>query len=118
MHLPSDSLYRLAAACLITHEMESILLFVPGNPFGGLHAVEQIILLTHIPVVIGLLVIAELTRRPLIRYGICVFAVLHVALHWAMRNADVYDVNSTTSWVLILLAGIFGAAYLVPAKAR
>ncbi|MFN7056028.1 DUF6713 family protein [Hyphomonas sp.] len=118
MQLPSDSLYRLAAACLITHELESILWFAPGNPFGGLDMLEQIILLAHVPVVIGLLVIAELTRRPLIHYGICVFAVMHVALHWAMREMDVYSVNSVTSWVLILLAGIFGAAYLVPAKAR
>jgi hypothetical protein len=30
----------------------------------------------------------------------------------------VYDFSSVASWVLILLAGIFGAAYLVPAKAR
>ena len=33
-------------------------------------------------------------------------------------NQLTHDFNSVASWVLILLAAIFGGAYLVPAKAR
>jgi hypothetical protein len=118
VHAHSDRLYRLAGACLFTHEMEALLLFAPGAPFGGVSGLQQIVLLTHAPVIIGLIAIAELTGRPLFRYGVCVFAVMQVALHWGMRDFDAYSVKSAASWVLVLLAGIFGAAYLVPAKAR
>lgn len=116
--MQSNSLYRLTAACLITHELETILWFEWPALSQRSPAFDQLILLAHIPVVLGLLVIAEFTRRQSLRYGVCLFAVIHVALHWALRDQPVYDVSSIASWVLILLAGIFGAAYLMPQKAR
>ncbi|MFN7178313.1 DUF6713 family protein [Hyphomonas sp.] len=114
----SESLYRLTAACLVTHELDSILL--QGRRtfslIGGFD--QQIFLWAHVPVVLAMLFYAEFSRRISVRYGMCVFAVIHVGLHWVYRNQPVYDFTSVSSWVLILLAGIFGAAYLVPAKAR
>jgi hypothetical protein len=116
----ADSLYRLTAACLITHEFDSIVRMTTNpDPFSSLSHLEQSILIWgHIPVVLGLLFVAESTMRASIRYGTCVFAVIHVALHWVYRDQPLYDFGTMASWVLILLAGIFGAAYLVPAKAR
>ena len=117
--MQSESCYRLTAACLIVHELEAVLL----RPWSAFHTIDnpltQIILLAHVPVVVGLLVIAELTRRPMIKVGVCMFALLHVGLHWLYRDQPFHDLGSITSWVLIFLAGIFGAAYLVPEeKAR
>lgn len=114
----TDSLYRLTAACLIVHELEVILLREWSAFHDISNPVQQIIMFAHVPVILGMLVAAELTRRINIRVGICMFAVLHVGLHWVYRNQPFHDLGSTTSWVLILLAGIFGAAYLVPEKAR
>lgn len=114
----SESLYRLTAACLVTHELDSILLqgrsslsFIAGYD-------QQIFMWAHVPIVLAMLFYAEFSRRTSVRYGMCLFAVVHVGLHWFYRDQPVYDFASMTSWVLILLAGIFGAAYMVPAKAR
>ncbi|WP_353257039.1 DUF6713 family protein [Hyphomonas sp.] len=118
--MKADSLYRLTAACLITHELDSIVKMTASpNSLGSLSNVEQSVLIWgHIPIVLGLLFVTESTMRASVRYGTCVFAVIHVALHWVYRDQPIYDFGSMASWVLILLAGIFGAAYLVPAKAR
>ena len=118
----SDSLYRLTAACLVTHELESTLR-QSGNPFSAsLNSFtsldQQIFMWAHVPIVLGMILLAETGNRATIRYGLCVFAVVHVGLHWFYRNQPVYDFSSLASWALIALAGIFGAAYLVPAKAR
>lgn len=112
--MKSERYYRLAAACLIVHELEAVLLRDTVSLATFRTPVEEIIMLAHVPVVVGLLVIAEFTRRVHIRFGLCMFAVLHVGLHWAYRDQPLHDLGSITSWVLILLAGIFGAAYLVP----
>lgn len=118
----ADSLYRLTAACLITHELDSVLFQNSGIFGNAAHKFEsfdqQIFIWGHIPVVLGMLFYAEFSRRISVRYGMCLFAVMHVGLHWFYRDQPVYDFASLSSWVLILLAGIFGAAYMVPAKAR
>ncbi len=117
----ADSLYRLSAACLVTHELESsILPHLNPEPLatsiqGSID--QQIFMWAQAPIVLGLMLMAETSRRGAFRYGLCVFALAHLGLHWIYRNQPVYDFSSA-SWVLILLAGIFGAAYLVPAKAR
>lgn len=114
----TQSLYRLTAACLIAHELELLLL----RKWDVFHAVAtplgQAMLCAHLAIVLGMLIVAEVTRNALIRMGLCVFAVLHVGLHWICRHDPVYPAASVISWVLILLAGLFGAAYLVPKKAR
>jgi hypothetical protein len=116
----ADSLYKLTAACLITHELDSVMrIVIDPDPFTSLTRLEQMIFMWgHIPVVLMLLFVADTTYRASVRYGTCVFAVVHVGLHWIYRDAEFYDFGTMASWVLILLAGIFGAAYLVPAKAR
>ena len=118
----AESLYRMSAACLFTHELDSTLrqswnpLSLSASSYTSFD--QQIFMWAHVPIVIGMLLLAETGNRASIRYGLCVFAVVHVGLHWFYRNQPVYDFSSVASWVLILLAGIFGAAYLVPAKAR
>jgi len=116
------SLYRLSAACLFTHELDSTLR-QSWNPLSlswrsSTSLDQQIFMWAHAPIVLGLLLLAETGNKAALRYGMCVFAVVHVGLHWFYRTQPVYNFSSMTSWVLILLAGIFGAAYLVPAKAR
>jgi TctA family transporter len=112
----------MSAACLLTHELDSTLrqswnqLALSTSSYSSFD--QQIFMWAHVPVVIGMLLLGETGHRAAIRYGLCVFAVVHVGLHWFYRNQPVYDFSSLASWVLILLAGIFGAAYLVPAKAR
>lgn len=115
----SDSLYRLTAACLITHEIESVLLplllpshFLPG-PID-----HQVFIWAQAPIALIFVLLAEVSHRASLRYGLCVFAVAHVGLHWFYSNQLTNDFSTIASWVLILLAGIFGGAYLVPAKAR
>lgn len=114
----TQSLYRLTAACLIAHELE-LLLLREGNVFHGFATpLGQAMLCAHLAIVLGMFIVAEVSRNALIRMGLCVFAVLHVGLHWLCRHDPVHSAASIVSWVLILLAGVFGAAYLVPQKAR
>ena len=117
----SDSLYRLTAACLITHEIESV--FLPMLLRGPFHMSagsmdHQVFIWAQAPIAFILVLLAEVSHRASLRYGICVFAVAHAGLHWFYSYQMTSDFSSIASWVLILLAGIFGAAYLVPAKAR
>ncbi len=118
----AQSLYRLSAACLFTHELDSTLRQnwhpLSLSSSASFSFDQQIFMWAHVPIVIGMLLLAETGNRAAIRYALCVFAVVHVGLHWFYRDQPVYDFSSVASWVLILLAGIFGAAYLVPAKAR
>ena len=118
----AESLYRMSAACLFTHELESTLRqsWHPLSLSSSASVMfdQQIFMWAHVPIVVGLLLLAESVNRTALRYGLCVFAVVHVGLHWFYRDQPVYDFSSIASWVLILLAGIFGAAYLVPEKAR
>lgn len=114
----TQSLYRLTAACLIAHELELLLLRKGSILHGMAKPLDQAVLWMHLAIVLGLLIVAEVTRSALIRAGLCVFAVLHVGLHWLCRHDPVHSAASVFSWVLILLAGVFGAAYLVPQKAR
>lgn len=117
----SDSLYRLAAACLITHEIESTLLpLVLNSPFriSGGSMDHQVFIWAQAPIALILVLLAEFSHRASLRYGLCVFAVAHAGMHWVYSNQLTHDFNSVASWVLILLAAIFGGAYLVPAKAR
>lgn len=117
----SDSLYRLTAACLITHEIESVLLpLVLNSPFriSGGSMDHQVFIWAQAPIALILVLFAELSHRASLRYGLCVFAVAHAGMHWVYSNQLTHDFNSVASWVLILLAAIFGGAYLVPAKAR
>ena len=118
----AESLYRMSAACLLTHELESTLrrswntLSLSTGDYASFD--QQMFMWAHVPMVIGMIMLAETSQRAAYRYGLCVFAVVHVGLHWFYRNQPVYDFSSVASWVLILLAGIFGAAYLLPEKAR
>ncbi len=47
-----------------------------------------------------------------LRLGLCLFAVVHVGLHWLYRRHPAYEFNNPSSWALIVLAGLFGAAYV------
>src|SRR5690606_14394458 len=116
-----DSLYRLTATCLITHEIESVLLpLVLNSPFriSGGSMDHQVFIWAQAPIALILVLLAEFSHRASLRYGLCVFAVAHAGMHWVYSNQLTNDFNSVASWVLILLAAIFGGAYLVPAKAR
>lgn len=118
----ASSLYRLTAACLLTHALDMLLVsgaWTDSPVYVAPASLDQQILMGLLaPVMLGMLLYAEFSRRASMRFGICLFAVAYAGLHWFYRDQPVYDFASLASWVLILLAGIFGAAYLVPAKAR
>lgn len=118
--MKADQLYRLTAACLITHELDFAVRMTGGTvPLSGLsHFDPSILIWGHLPAGLGLLFVAVSTLRASLRAATCAFAVIHAGLHWVYRDQPLYDFSVTASWVLILLAGLFGAAYLVPAKAQ
>lgn len=120
--MQASTLYRLTAGCLVVHELQTLLTDAQhafwGPSWGAGNFAQDIIIWSHAPVVFVLVLAAEGLRSAVLRYGVCVFGVLHAGLHWAYRGQFPYEAGSITSWVLILLAAIFGAAYLVPQKAR
>ncbi|MGA1343320.1 MAG: DUF6713 family protein [Hyphomonas sp.] len=118
--MKADQLYRLTAACLIAHELDFIVRMAASpTPLGSLYHFEQSILIWgQAPAGLGLLFVAVSTLRASLRGATCAFGVIHAGLHWVFRDQSPHDFNMMASWMLILLAGLFGAAYLVPARAR
>lgn len=66
----------------------------------------------------GLLFVAVSTLRAWLRGATCAFGVIHAGLDWVFRDQSPSDFNIMASWMLILLASLFSAAYLVRARAQ
>lgn len=77
---------------------------------------EQAFIWIHVPLFAALIWGGAGDPINATRIGLSAFAVVHVGLHVLFRNHPAYEFNNPSSWALIILAGLFGAAYLLAAQ--
>ncbi|MGJ3263930.1 MAG: DUF6713 family protein [Salinarimonas sp.] len=108
-----DLLWWATVALLLTHELDAMKQHewrvLPLTRSLPEHTGEQVFIWLHVPVFLVVLALAE---SEAFRVGFCVFAIVHVGLHWLFRNHPKYEFADFGSRALIVLPGVAGAAYL------
>lgn len=112
-----DFLYYSMVAAFFTHELDAVkrhewrVLPILRNLPEKVG--EQTFIWLHVPLFILLLLLGDGEPVNGSRIALSVFAVVHVWLHWVYRKHVAYEFNNPSSWGLIILTGVMGAAYLV-----
>ncbi|MEX3007994.1 DUF6713 family protein [Hoeflea sp. TYP-13] len=111
-----DIIYYLMVGVFFTHELDAVkrhewrvLPLLSHLPDRG---AEQFFIWFHAPIFALLLLGGDGEPSNGLRLGLAGFAIVHVGLHWIFRKHPAYEFNNPSSWALILLTGILGAAYL------
>lgn len=108
-----DLLYWATVAAFLTHELDAVRRHewrvLPPTSFLPDHVGEELFIWAHVPLFLAVLWFSDQAG---FRQGLCAFAVVHVGLHWLFRRHPAYEFNNLSSWALILLTGILGAAHL------
>lgn len=106
-------------AAFLTHELDAVkrhewrvLPFIRALPE---RVAEQVFIWAHVPLFLAILWFSQGHHASTFRLGMAAFAAIHVGLHWLFRTHPAYEFNNVSSWSLILLTGVLGAAYLVGA---
>jgi hypothetical protein len=117
-----DALYHAVVAAFFTHELDAVKRHewrvLPLTSFLPERVGEQVFIWAHVPLFLAVLRFSEGgAAADGFRFGPSAFAVVHVGLHWLFRKHRAYEFNNPSSWGLILLTGVLGAAYLLAASA-
>lgn len=111
-----DFLYYLTVGFFFTHELDAVKRkewrILPGLRALSDGLGEQLFIWLHVPVFAGLLLAGDGDGVNALRIALAIFAIIHVGLHWHFRNHPECAFNTFSSWALILLTGLSGAAYL------
>lgn len=73
---------------------------------------EQVFIWIHVLLFFGLFYLGAFDPNTAAAKGLSTFAIIHIGLHWFFRNHPKYEFNNISSWMLIVTAGLFGAAHL------
>ena len=115
-----DFLYHALVAAFLTHELDAVKRHewrvLPVMSSLPERVGEQVFIWAHAPLLLAILWFGEGATVNGFRLGLALFAVVHVGLHWLFRRHPAHEFNNPSSWSLILLTGILGAAYLVGAR--
>ena len=109
--------YFAMLSFFLTHELDAVKRHewrvLPLTSFLPERTGEQVFVWAHVPLLTLLfyLGIGEPSSNAAI--GLSAFAVIHVCLHWIYRNHPKNEFNNSSSWALIIGAGLFGTAHLV-----
>ena len=115
----TDLLYYAMVGAFFTHELDAVkrhewrflpLLSVLPDRIG-----EQTFIWLHIPLFALLLWGGDGDPASMTRLGLSAFAIVHVGLHILFRRHPAYEFDNPSSWGLISLTGLLGAAYLLVA---
>lgn len=113
-HGVARHVYTLMVAFFLTHEVDAALRHewrvLPLTSFLPDAIGREVFLWGHVPIFAAVFWLGD---RAGFRRGLAAFAVMHVGLHWLFRNHPAYEFDNPTSWLLILIPGALGAAYLV-----
>lgn len=112
----ADWLYLAMLASFFTHELDAVKRHewrvLPLTSFLPERIGEQVFIWMHVPLFLAIFALGESES---FRLGLSVFAMIHVALHWAFRKHPAYEFDNASSWGLIILTGVLGAAYVAVA---
>ena len=112
----SELLFWTMIAAFFTHELDAtkrhewrvfpVMRFLPEK-LG-----EQAFIWLHVPLFGAVLWYGQNGADTLFAMSVSAFAIVHVGLHWVFRNHPAYEFNNVSSWCLIGLTGLLGAAHL------
>ncbi|XWN33915.1 MAG: DUF6713 family protein [Devosia sp.] len=112
-----DLLYYAMVGAFFTHELDAMKRhewrILPLTSFLPDRIGEQVFIWLHVPLFALLLWGGDGDPTSATRIGLSAFAILHVGLHVAFRRHPANEFDNTSSWSLIILTGVLGAAYLV-----
>ena len=111
-----DLLYYAMVGVFFTHELDAMKRhewrILPLTSFLPERVGEQTFIWLHVPLFALLLWGGDGDPTSTTRVGLAAFAIVHVVLHVLFRRHPAYEFNNPSSWALIILSGVMGAAYL------
>ena len=114
-----ELLYYAMVAALFTHELDAVKRHewrvLPLTSFLPERVGEQVFIWVHVPLFLAIFLFSQGHPVSTFRLGLLAFAMIHVGLHWLFRKHPAYEFNNVSSWSLITLTGVLGAAYLIGA---
>lgn len=109
--------YRLMLALLMTHEIDAAFLrewrILPVTSILPDELARHVFTWGHVPLFFIVLLCSSYAS---FRAGLSAFSVVHIFLHWLLRNHPANAFNNITSWFLIIGAGVMGAVYLLQSR--
>ena len=113
----ADYLYWAMISALLTHELDAVKRHewrvLPLTSFLPEKTGEQVFIWMHIPLFLVLLWFSRAGAHTTFALSFSAFAVFHVFLHWVFRKHPAYEFNNLSSWAIIVLTGLLGAAHIV-----
>ncbi|WP_324133229.1 DUF6713 family protein [Bosea sp. (in: a-proteobacteria)] len=111
-----DLLYFAMLGAFFTHELDAVKRHewrvLPLTSFLPDRIGEQTFIWLHLPLFALLLWGGYGDPANATRMGLSAFAIVHVGLHILYRRHPANEFNNVSSWSLIVLTGLLGAAYL------
>ena len=111
-----DLLYYAMVGTFFTHELDAVKRhewrILPLTSFLPERVGEQTFIWLHVPLFALLLWGGDGDPTSVTRVGLSAFAVVHVLLHVLFRRHPACEFGNFSSWALIILTGVLGAAYL------
>lgn len=114
-----DAIFYLGLGLLCSHELDAM----PNHEWRVLPLLrlledslgQLVFVVAHVPlfaIIIGLVASLNMRRRRISRIAVSTFLVIHTVLHWLFSDHPHYHFDSLLSSMLIVGAGICGAAFL------
>lgn len=111
-----DLLYFAMVGAFFTHELDAVKRHewrvLPLTSFLPDRIGEQTFIWLHLPLFALLMWGGHGDPANATRIGLSAFAIVHVGLHILYRRHPANEFNNVSSWSLIVLTGLLGAAYL------
>ncbi|CAE7220407.1 unnamed protein product [Symbiodinium sp. CCMP2592] len=108
--------FDLSFAAMLTHEMDAtfrhewrilpLLSLISDDDLA-----RDVFIVLHIPLCWLFLTVFRDNKAA--RSFFCVFAMIHVGLHYLLRHHPKYEFNNAVSWSIIVLSGVAGFAHLL-----
>lgn len=113
----ADIFYWAMISAFVTHELDAVKRHewrvLPLTSFLPEKIGEQVFIWAHVPLFLLILWYSRAGVHKPFAIGVSVFSVIHVFLHWIFRKHPGYEFNNVSSWSLIILTGVLGAAHLL-----
>jgi len=115
----AELFYWAMLSALFTHELDAIKRhewrIFPFTSFLPEKTGEQVFIWMHVPLFFALMWLSREGAHSIYALGFSAFSMIHVFLHWLLRKHPANEFNNASSWSIIILAGLLGAAHLIVA---
>jgi hypothetical protein len=115
--MTSELLYLAAVSLMFTHELDAMKRhewrILPIFRSMTEEAAEAVFIWLHAPLFAAIIALSWLPAWPMFKTIFAAFCIIHVGLHWLLRNHPANEFDNPSSQALIWLTAAFGALHLV-----